>query len=78
MRRTCARPGCAETASSTLSYDYRERSVWLGSLSDEPHPMLHDLCDDHAGSLSVPRGWTLLDRRPGSIGALPFRRTMSA
>ena len=25
--------------------------------------MHHDLCERHAGRLSVPRGWTLVDRR---------------
>jgi hypothetical protein len=25
--------------------------------------MTHDLCDRHAASLSVPRGWRLEDRR---------------
>jgi hypothetical protein len=64
MRRTCARPGCHEVASTTLSYDYSNRSVWLESLTEEPHPMVHDLCDRHGDTLSVPRGWLLRDQRP--------------
>jgi hypothetical protein len=44
-------------------YDYADRSASVNGLSDEPHPMTHDLCDRHAGSLSVPRGWRLDDRR---------------
>jgi hypothetical protein len=44
-------------------YEYGNRSAWLDGLWQEPHPMTHDLCDRHAGSLSVPRGWRLEDRR---------------
>lgn len=28
-----------------------------------PHPMQYDLCEPHTGRLSVPNGWTLVDRR---------------
>jgi hypothetical protein len=50
-------------ANATLTYDYGNRSAWVERLSEEPHPMTHDLCDHHADSLSVPRGWRLEDRR---------------
>ena len=63
MARRCARPDCHELSTSTLSYDYPAGTVWLDLLSDEAHPMTHDLCDRHADSLSVPRGWLLRDRR---------------
>jgi hypothetical protein len=63
MNRHCARPGCHGYASSTLSYDYADHTVWLQALSAEDHPMTHDLCDHHADTLSVPRGWELQDRR---------------
>jgi hypothetical protein len=63
MSRSCARPGCSTQASATLTYDYGNRSAWLDRLAAEDHPMTHDLCDRHAGSLSVPRGWHLADRR---------------
>jgi hypothetical protein len=46
-----------------LSYDYPAGTVWIDGLSDEPHPMTHDLCERHADGLSVPRGWQLRDRR---------------
>ncbi len=70
MSRHCARPGCHGLASSTLSYDYGELTVWLETLAAEAHPMTHDLCDHHADSLSVPKGWDLLDRR--SVTPLPL------
>jgi hypothetical protein len=63
MRRSCARPECSSRANATLSYDYADSSVILGPLADEPHPMSHDLCEVHADSMSVPRGWRLEDRR---------------
>jgi len=63
MRRSCARPGCSAAATATLSYDYAERAVWLGALGTETHPMTHDLCDQHADVLTVPRGWVLHDQR---------------
>ncbi len=50
-------------ATTTLSYEYETSTVRLGHLSDEPHPMTHDLCEAHADRMSVPRGWQLRDRR---------------
>ena len=44
MQRRCARPSCNESASTTLAYDYANRTVWLDHLADEAHPMTHDLC----------------------------------
>jgi hypothetical protein len=61
--RTCARPGCSAPATTTLSYDYAERVVWLDRLLDDDHPARHDLCGRHADRLSPPNGWHLEDRR---------------
>jgi hypothetical protein len=63
MTRQCARPGCGQPATATLTYDYGAQAAWLERLSAEPHPMTHDLCEPHADRLSVPRGWRLDDRR---------------
>lgn len=63
MARRCARPDCHRAATTTLSYDYGTSTVWLAHLSDEDHPMTHDLCVEHADRMSVPRGWQLRDRR---------------
>jgi hypothetical protein len=63
MTRQCARPDCAEQATSTFGYDYRAGTVWLVDLADEPDPSTYDLCRRHANALSVPRGWELRDRR---------------
>ena len=61
--RTCAKPGCNTSASSTLTYDYTGRTAWVEHLNDEAHPMRYDLCGDHADTLTVPVGWALQDRR---------------
>jgi hypothetical protein len=71
MTRRCARPGCHEEAEATLTYDYASRAAWLERLAPEPHPMTHDLCNDHAARLSVPRGWRLEDTR--RVTPLPSR-----
>ncbi len=63
MTRTCARPGCREAAVATLSYAYGDRAVWVEALTDEAHPMLHDLCTEHARDIRVPNGWTCRDLR---------------
>ena len=66
MRRACARPACSEPATVTLSYGYASATVWLEPLTPEGHPMTHDLCDRHAARTVPPRGWELVDLRPGA------------
>ena len=63
MQRRCARPGCAEPATVTLSYEYRSATVWLETLAAEAHPMTHDLCERHAARTNPPQGWKLVDKR---------------
>jgi len=69
MGRSCARPACGGSATTTLSYDYANATVWIDPLQRDAHPMHHDLCERHAGRLSVPRGWTLIDGRPEGAAA---------
>lgn len=63
MSRTCARQGCDRIAVATLSYNYAEGVVWVDDLAPEAHPMVHDLCEQHADDLRVPRGWERRDGR---------------
>jgi|GEM_PF-1238212 len=42
-----------------MSYAYADGVVWLEPLRPESHPMVHDLCSQHAGSVRVPQGWEL-------------------
>jgi Protein of unknown function (DUF3499) len=68
--RQCSRTACAEPAAVTLTYHYGRSQVWIDPLTDEREPHGYDLCATHAGRLSVPLGWRLLDRREPSVVAL--------
>lgn len=61
--RQCNRPGCSETAVATLAYNHQQATAWLEDLAPDSHPSTYDLCRRHATHLSVPKGWTLRDRR---------------
>lgn len=63
LPRQCSRPGCAERAVVTLTYQYGRSQVWLDELVPERDPHAYDLCGRHATRLSVPLGWRLADRR---------------
>ena len=63
MNRHCSRSGCAQTATSTLTYQYGRAMVWLDDLTPERDPHGYDLCERHSTRLSVPNGWRLEDRR---------------
>lgn len=67
MSRSCARPGCGRPAVATLSYAYADGIVWLAELAPEAHPMVHDLCSQHADGVRVPRGWELRDERDAAL-----------
>lgn len=72
MSASCSRPGCQKPPAATLTYDYRAQTATLEHLAP-PHPMQYDLCADHTGRLSVPRGWTLVDRRVAPVVDLSTR-----
>jgi len=71
--RQCSRPGCSESASVTLTYQYGRALVWLDDLVSDRDPHAYDLCDRHAGRLSVPNGWRLEDRRPMRLMTIASR-----
>src|SRR5699024_1211044 len=68
--RQCTRPSCARSAVATLTYVYADSTAVLGPLSAVPEPHAYDLCDVHAGRLSVPRGWDVI-RLSASFEAAP-------
>jgi len=51
---------------ATLRYDYASRVATVDHLAPS-HPMQYDLCAEHTERLSVPNGWTLVDRRLGRV-----------
>jgi Protein of unknown function (DUF3499) len=60
MSRRCSRPGCRQTAVYTLTYVYRDSTAVLGPLAAYVEPHCYDLCADHAGRLTAPRGWDVV------------------
>lgn len=45
---------------ATLTYVYADSTAVLGPLATHAEPHSYDLCADHAGRLTVPRGWTVV------------------
>ncbi len=60
MPRRCSRPGCGQPAVYTLTYVYRDSTAVLGPLAAYVEPHCYDLCADHAGRLTAPRGWEVV------------------
>jgi Protein of unknown function (DUF3499) len=44
----------------TLTYVYRDSTAVLGPLATYVEPHCYDLCADHAGRLTAPRGWDVV------------------
>lgn len=63
MTRSCRRNACLEPATASLTFRYDTAQVWLDDLAIESEPQRWDLCPEHAGSLTVPSGWALVDVR---------------
>ncbi|MGO3886092.1 MAG: DUF3499 family protein [Mycetocola sp.] len=61
--RLCSKVGCGKRAAQTLSYDYADSLVAIGPLGLTPDPHSYDLCEAHAESLRIPRGWTMMRYR---------------
>lgn len=45
---------------ATLTDDYTDSTAVLGPLSTSAEPHAYDLCESHAASLTVPRGWQVV------------------
>jgi hypothetical protein len=58
--RQCSRSACRQSAVATLTYVYADSTAVLGPLATYAEPHCYDLCDQHAESLTVPRGWEVL------------------
>ncbi|MGO4491620.1 DUF3499 domain-containing protein [Arthrobacter sp. 2YAF22_2] len=58
--RQCSRSACRNSAVATLTYVYADSTAVLGPLATYAEPHCYDLCEQHAGSLTVPRGWEVL------------------
>lgn len=58
--RRCSRNGCPRQAVATLTYVYNESTAVIGPLAAFAEPHTYDLCEPHARSLTVPRGWEVV------------------
>lgn len=45
---------------ATLTYVYRDSTAVVGPLATYAEPHSYDLCEEHAGRLTVPRGWEVV------------------
>lgn len=59
MRR-CSRTACGRQAVATLTYVYADSTAVLGPLATYAEPHCYDLCSEHAGRLTAPRGWEVV------------------
>ncbi|MQA10109.1 MAG: DUF3499 family protein [Pseudonocardiaceae bacterium] len=65
--RKCSRAGCQNSAVATLTYAYADSTAVVGPLATSCEPHSYDLCAEHAGRLTVPKGWEVV-RYEGEFG----------
>lgn len=63
MRKLCERPGCGAPVDVSYGIDNAHLVVWIDRVDINEREITGKLCRRHAHSLSVPRGWTIDDRR---------------
>jgi hypothetical protein len=61
MIESCVK--CAAPAATVMSFSYGERIVCLDDLVEGIALGTYAMCDEHAGRLTPPVGWQLVDRR---------------
>lgn len=49
---------------ATLTYVYADQTAVLGPLATYAEPHSYDLCSEHSGRLSAPRGWNVMRLAP--------------
>jgi hypothetical protein len=62
-RRLCARPGCGADAAATLRFLPIQREASLVDIDVTSARTEGDLCEEHALTLTLPRGFHLSDER---------------
>ena len=70
MRR-CSRTACGRPAVATLTYVYADSTAVVGPLATYAEPHSYDLCEEHAGRLTAPRGWEVVRLDHDSTVAVP-------
>jgi hypothetical protein len=69
--RQCSRSACGRPAVATLTYVYSDSTAVLGPLAQLAEPHSYDLCSEHAGRLTAPRGWEVVRLTPEFIPTGP-------
>lgn len=60
LSRQCSRAGCTRPATATLTYVYADSTAVLGPLATYAEPHAYDLCAEHSGRMTAPRGWDVV------------------
>ncbi len=63
MSKLCVRPGCSNEGAAVYGMVPEDLLFWIAPISAASAPDQNVLCRRHADAMSVPRGWTLDDRR---------------
>ena len=58
--RRCRRSSCGRPAVATFTYVYADQTAVLGPLATHADPHGYDLCQEHAHTLTAPRGWQVI------------------
>jgi hypothetical protein len=68
---SCSRPACSGKPAAWLAYDYGARCAWIDDhVEGAPDRSSRwPLCERHADTLQVPKGWSRVDRRSSALGA---------
>lgn len=69
--RRCSRTACGRAATATLTYVYSDQTAVLGPLAVYAEPHAYDLCEEHSGRLSAPRGWEVMRLAPDPDSLAP-------
>ena len=76
--RQCSRSACGRPAVATLTYVYSDSTAVLGPLAQLAEPHSYDLCVEHAGRLTAPRGWEVVRLAPEFVPSGPTSDDLSA
>ena len=69
--RQYSRSACGNPAVATLTYVYSDSTAVLGPLAQLAEPHSYDLCSEHAGRLTAPRGWEVVRLTPEFVPTGP-------
>jgi hypothetical protein len=69
--RRCSRTACGRAAVATLTYVYADSTAVVGPLATYAEPHSYDLCEQHAASLTAPRGWEVVRLDVGAVAVGP-------